>query len=115
MATYIAVGDVKSPTISGAYNVWLKMKKTRMTGAPPLATHVYDLPDVPWVMYYKGSYSVHGTYWHDNFGSQRSAGCTNVTQGDAKFIFDLVNPVIGNLDSIRSTAENPGTVVNNHY
>ena len=86
-----------------------------MTGAPPLATHVYDLPDVPWVMYYKGSYSVHGTYWHDNFGSQRSAGCTNVTQGDAKFIFNLTSPDIGTLNSVRSTINNPGVVVNNHY
>ena len=115
MATYIATGDVATLTIRGTYNVWLKVKKTRMTGAPPLATHVYDLPDVPWVMYYKGSYSVHGTYWHDNFGSQRSAGCTNVTQGDAKFIFNLTSPDIGTLNSVRSTINNPGVVVNNHY
>jgi lipoprotein-anchoring transpeptidase ErfK/SrfK len=115
MATYIATGSLETPTISGSYNIWLKMKKTRMTGAPPIATHEYDLPNVPWVMYYQGSYSVHGTYWHDDFGTQRSAGCTNITQGDAKYIFDLTGPKIGNLDSIRPTASNPGAVVNNHY
>ncbi|MFA4942772.1 MAG: L,D-transpeptidase, partial [Patescibacteria group bacterium] len=115
MATYIAVGNRETPTILGNYNVWLKVKKTRMRGAPPLATHVYDLPDVPWTMFYQGSYSVHGTYWHDEFGSSRSAGCTNVTQGDAKFIFDLTGPDMGNLDSVRSTADNPGMAVYNHY
>lgn len=115
MATYVSVGEQETPTISGTYNVWLKLKKTRMTGAPPIATHVYDLPDVPWVMYYKGSFAVHGTYWHDDFGAQRSAGCTNITQGDAKFIFYLTNPEINNMDSVRSTIKNPGMVIYNHY
>ena len=86
-----------------------------MTGAPPIATHVYDLPNAPWVMYYKGSYSIHGTYWHDEFGSQKSSGCTNMTQGDSKYLFYLTNPQIGNLESLRSTVANPGVVVNNHY
>lgn len=86
-----------------------------MKGAPPIATHVYDLLDVPWVMYYKDSYSLHGTYWHDDFGTQRSAGCTNMTIGDAKYIFEKTRPTIGNLSSYFSTLENPGMVVNNHY
>lgn len=115
MATYISGGLPASPTIIGTYNVWLKLDKTRMRGAPPLTTHAYDLPDVPWVMYYKGSYSIHGTYWHDNFGTQRSAGCTNMTQGDAKFIFDLTKPDMKGEESIRSSLENTGMVVNNHY
>ncbi|PIT95244.1 hypothetical protein COT98_00590 [Candidatus Falkowbacteria bacterium CG10_big_fil_rev_8_21_14_0_10_39_9] len=115
MMTYIAPGNRETPTIVGSYNVWLKLKKTRMTGAPPIATHVYDLPNAPWVMYYKGSYSIHGTYWHDEFGSQKSSGCTNMTQGDSKYLFYLTNPQIGNLESLRSTVANPGVVVNNHY
>ncbi|HNX10791.1 MAG TPA: L,D-transpeptidase family protein [bacterium] len=115
LATYISTGGRDTPTLPGTYNVWLKLKTTRMRGAPPIATHVYDLPNVPWVMYYRGSFAVHGTYWHDDFASQRSSGCTNVTQGDAKYIFDLTNPKMGGLDSVRSTASNPGMVVNNHY
>jgi len=115
MATYVSSGVNESPTITGVYNVWFKLDKTRMKGSPPVATHFYDLVDVPWTMYYKGSFSVHGTYWHDNFGTQRSAGCTNVTIGDAKFIFDLTNPKMGTLNSIRSTIDNPGAVISNHY
>lgn len=115
MATYIAVGVKETPTILGTYNVWFKTKKIRMKGAPPIATHEYDLPDVPWTMFYKGSYSLHGTYWHDDFGAQRSAGCTNLTQGDAKFIFYLTSPEIGEANAIHSTIDNPGLVVYNHY
>src|SRR5680860_112570 len=115
MATYVSTGLKETPTIYGLYHVWYKLYKTRMTGNPPTALHAYDLIDVPWTMYYKGSFAVHGTYWHDNFGSQRSAGCTNMTQGDAKFIFDLTNPVIDSANSVRSTIDNPGVVVNNHY
>jgi lipoprotein-anchoring transpeptidase ErfK/SrfK len=99
----------------GTYNVWLKYKKTEMKSAANTIHHQYDLADVPWVMYYYGSYSIHGTYWHDNFGAQKSAGCTNATQGDAKYIFDLTGPKIGAEDSIRSTLDNPGLLVNNHY
>jgi hypothetical protein len=115
MATYISTGNIKTPTIIGSYNVWYKIKTTRMQGAPPIATHVYDLQNVPWVMYYKGSYSLHGTYWHDDFGTQRSAGCTNMTIGDAKFIFEKTKPYIGNSSLFFSTTENPGMVVRNHY
>jgi hypothetical protein len=114
MATYISSGAKETPTIIGTYNVWLKLKKTRMTGRPPIATHEYDLPNVPWVMYYKGSYSIHGTYWHDDFGTERSSGCTNVTQGDSKFIFDITGPEIGEADSIRPSATNPGLLIRNH-
>ena len=85
-----------------------------MHGAPPKATHYYDLKDVPWTMYYEGSYAVHGAYWHDEFGVKKSSGCTNMTIGDAKFIFDLVGPV-GAAEKVRFSKNNPGTVVNNHY
>lgn len=115
LATYVAIGFIDTPTVTGTYNVWLKLKKTRMRGGPPISSHVYDLADVPWVMYYHGSFGVHGTYWHDDFGTQRSAGCTNVTQGDAKFLFDLTGPKIGDANSVTATAANPGVLINNHY
>ena len=115
MATYISTGNIKTPTIIGSYNVWYKRKTTEMKGAPPNATHIYDLLNVPWVMYYKDSYSLHGTYWHDDFGTQRSAGCTNMTIGDAKYVFEKTMPDIGVMVSYFSTSKNPGMVVNNHY
>lgn len=115
MATYVSIGIMETPTIIGNYHVWYKINKIRMTGSPPVASHVYDLPDVPWVMFYKGSYSIHGTYWHDNFGTQRSAGCTNVTIGDAKYVYDLTNPKVGDNNSVFSSPSNYGTLIVNHY
>jgi len=37
----------------------------------------YNIPDVPYTMYYSGSYAIHGTYWHHRFGTQ-SAMAVNV-------------------------------------
>jgi lipoprotein-anchoring transpeptidase ErfK/SrfK len=115
LATYVSTGMKGSPTILGTFNVQYKYIKTRMHGGPPLATHYYDLPNVPWTMYYHGSFGVHGAYWHDEFGTPKSSGCTNATIGDAKFIFDLIRPSIGAASSVRATAADPGTVVYNHY
>lgn len=115
LSTYVSTGMKLSPTIVGTFNIYYKYEKTRMHGAPPTATHYYDLANVPWTMYYKGSFGVHGAYWHDEFGVPKSSGCTNATIGDAKFIFDLVGPNIGTAVSVRANAKNPGTVVNNHY
>lgn len=115
-ATYVATGVYTNPTRMGTYRIMSKFEKTRMRGRPPAAAKVYDLPNVPYVMYYRGSYSIHGTYWHDKFGSRQSSGCTNLTQGDAKFIFDRVNPVIAQgKQLIYSTFDNPGTIIYNHY
>jgi len=115
MATYISTGISDTPTVIGTYNVWLKYKKDGMKSPVGTIHHQYDLADVPWVMYYYNSYSIHGTYWHDNFGTRKSAGCTNATQGDAKYVFDISSPKIGEADSIRPTLDNPGMLVNNHY
>jgi hypothetical protein len=46
----------------------------------------YDIGEVPWVMYYKDSFAVHGAYWHDVFGVTRSHGCTNLAPADARWL-----------------------------
>ncbi len=114
-ATYVSTGVNASPTILGTFSIRYKFTKTRMHGGPPQATHYYDLKDVPWTMYYQDSYALHGAYWHDEFGGQRSAGCTNLTIGDAKFLFYTVNPKISpQEEKVRFSNSNPGTVVYNH-
>jgi len=115
-ATYVSTGVYTNPTLPGTYRIWDKLVKARMRGRPPTAARVYDLKNVPYVMYYRGSFSLHGTYWHDKFGTRQSSGCTNLTQGDAEFIFDRVNPVIpSDAQSVLASAYNPGTIVYNHY
>ncbi len=99
-ATYVTIGVDINPTIHGTYRIWEKLLKTRMTGRPPQTWHYYDLPNVPYVLYYNGGRALHGTYWHDQFATQKSSGCTNLTQGDAKFLYEKLDV---------------GNVVYNHY
>jgi hypothetical protein len=52
----------------------------------------FELRDVPWVMYFKGSYALHGAYWHDDFGRERSHGCVNLSPIDARYVFEWSLP-----------------------
>jgi len=114
-ATYISPGREGNETQTGTYRVWYKLYKTDMKGGPPLHSYRYHLKNIPWAMFYNHDYAIHGTYWHDKFGTPQSAGCTNMTQGDAKYIFENTLPIIpeGKL-SVFSSDANPGTVVHNH-
>ena len=38
----------------------------------------YNLPGVPYVMYFAGANAIHGAYWHNNFGRPMSHGCVNM-------------------------------------
>ncbi len=45
-------------------------------------------PGVPWVCFFDvGGYSLHGTYWHGNFGNRMSHGCVNMRCEDAKWMY----------------------------
>lgn len=69
-------------TVTGDYLIYSKLPVTRMTGPG------YDLDHVPWVMYFHLGYSLHGTYWHHNFGHPMSHGCLNMQTDDAKWLYD---------------------------
>jgi hypothetical protein len=115
LVTFISPGRPENPTQPGTYNVWYKLYKAEMIGGPPLHSYTYDLKNIPWVMFYNNDYALHGTYWHDRFGTTQSAGCTNMTQGDAKFVFDHSKPNIPDgQKAVFSSTANPGTVVYNH-
>ena len=72
----------------------------------------YSIEDVPWIMYFKGSYALHGAFWHTNFGHERSHGCVNLTPLDAKHVFGWAGPKLPDgWHGVRATTENPGTRV----
>ena len=52
----------------------------------------YSIEDVPYVMYFEGSYALHGAFWHNNFGHEQSHGCVNLAPLDAKKIFFWTEP-----------------------
>lgn len=82
MRTSISSGLPGTPTVTGRFRVGIKYQSQRMTGPG------YDLPGVPWVMYFYGDYALHGAYWHSNFGVPMSAGCVNMVPSEAEFLYN---------------------------
>lgn len=90
----VSTGTWQTPTVTGKFNIWIKVRSQAMSGPG------YYLPDVPYVMYFYKDYGLHGTYWHNNFGTPMSHGCVNLTIPDAEWLY--------NFSSV-------GTMVNVHY
>ena len=77
-----------SPTPKGQWRIWIKLTSTRMVGGSKALGTYYNLPNVPYTMYYDRGYGIHGAYWHNNFGQTMSHGCTNMKPEEAKIVFD---------------------------
>ncbi len=72
----------------------------------------YSIQDVPWIMYFEGSYALHGAFWHSKFGHERSHGCVNMTPFDARQMFQWVGPKMPTgWHGVKATDANPGTRV----
>lgn len=78
----ISGGLPRTPTVIGRFKVYTKLRSTRMRGPG------YDLPGVPYTMYFYKGYAIHGTYWHNNFGHPMSHGCVNMRTQDAAWLYN---------------------------
>ncbi|OHY34302.1 L,D-transpeptidase [Cylindrospermopsis raciborskii] len=78
----ISSGKKSTPTPVGRFRIQSKHRTTRMRGRG------YDLANVPYTLYYHGSYAIHGAYWHKRFGTPVSHGCINLPPNRAKLIFN---------------------------
>jgi lipoprotein-anchoring transpeptidase ErfK/SrfK len=83
----ISSGRPAVPTLTGTFETWIHLRYDHMSGWTP-DRGSYSLANVPYVMYYDGGYGLHGTYWHNNFGTPQSAGCVNMTTADAGWVFN---------------------------
>ena len=94
--TLVSLGKAGVETSDGTYSTYIKYRADRMTSTTvPNAEHSYDLPNVPFTQYFKDDGSaIHGTYWHDEFGTNQSQGCINLTWTDSEYLFDQTNPQI---------------------
>lgn len=90
----VSTGTWLTPTVTGQYKIYVKYLSNKMSGPG------YYLPDVPYIMYFYGSYGLHGTYWHNNFGTPMSRGCVNLSIADAGWLYEFASV---------------GTLVNIHY
>ena len=76
------------PTPTGEWRIWTKLRYTRMKGGSKALGTFYDLPNVPYTMYYYQGYGIHGAYWHNDFGRPRSHGCVNMRPEEAGVVFN---------------------------
>jgi lipoprotein-anchoring transpeptidase ErfK/SrfK len=90
----VSTGTWRHPTVTGQYYIYVKYLYADMAGPG------YYLPDVPYVMYFYDGYGLHGTYWHNNFGTPMSHGCINLSIPDAEWLYYWADI---------------GTLVNIHY
>jgi len=79
------------PTPTGSYRIREKHVTTTMDG-DVASDGPYSIEDVPWVMYFQGSYALHAAFWHDAFGHMRSHGCVNMAPEDARTLFAWTDP-----------------------
>jgi lipoprotein-anchoring transpeptidase ErfK/SrfK len=74
----------------------------------------YVLPGVPWSSFFTPvGHAFHGTYWHENFGTEMSHGCINMRSNEANWIFRWAQPP-HTVDAI-SNHTRVGTQVEIHY
>jgi len=107
----ISSGMPWTPTVTGTFHIWTKLRFTRMAGGWDIGDP-YDLPNVPYTMYFHKGYGIHGAYWHNDFGRPKSHGCVNMAIPDAEKMFYWANPpTTPENPNARSTSENPGTKV----
>jgi lipoprotein-anchoring transpeptidase ErfK/SrfK len=88
-----STGTWRTPTITGQFSIYQKFETKDMRGPG------YFLKDVPYTMFFHRSYGLHGTYWHDNFGTPMSHGCINLSTEDAAWLFEFASE--GTLVNVR--------------
>lgn len=100
-------------TVQGVFRIREKHVAATMDGdgAAP-GENPYSIEDVPYIMYFKGSYALHGAFWHNNFGHKMSHGCVNLAPLDARHIFQWASPALPQgWHGAWATREDPGTVI----
>lgn len=109
-----------APTPTGEFRIWVKVRSQKMSGGDKTIGTYYYLPNVPYVMFFYNNvtakmrgFSLHGTYWHDNFGHPMSHGCINMKIADAKTLYAWASPAVTNEKawSTLADASNEGTRV----
>jgi lipoprotein-anchoring transpeptidase ErfK/SrfK len=75
-------------TPAGSFRVYAKVRSQTMSGT--LGGEYYNVPNVPHVMYIHGGVALHGTYWHNQFGTgvRMSHGCINLPLSAAAWLYD---------------------------
>lgn len=89
MEVPISTGLELTPTPRGNFKVYKKTPSRYMQGPlPGISDQYYDLPGVPWNLYFTPEGGViHGAYWHNSFGQPWSHGCVNLASDVAQKLY----------------------------
>jgi len=117
LETLVSTGLPWWPTPTGEFRVWVKLRATKMEGGQ--GRYYYNLPNVPYVMFFENSqvpswrgYSLHGTYWHNDFGRTHSHGCVNMPTPMAEKLYYWIAPNLPEgKASVFASPSNPGSRV----
>jgi lipoprotein-anchoring transpeptidase ErfK/SrfK len=110
--TFLISGGKWGRTPRGEFRIWGKYRYSTMIGGSMENGDYYNLPNVPYTMYFSGGVGLHGAYWHNNFGKPMSHGCVNIAIPDAEKLFNWANPIMPAGEfSVMSSGQNPGTRV----
>ncbi len=88
IASFLVSSGRWAPTPTGTFAIWTKLRYTTMAGGNPALGTYYNLPNVPYTMYFNQGYGIHGTYWHNNFGHPMSHGCINMRTEEAAIVYN---------------------------
>lgn len=89
-ATLTSTGRPGFETKKGLYRAWAVLRDGPMQWLD--SKQPYSLANVPWIMYFNQGQGLHGAYWHDLFGTVRSAGCVNLSPRDSYWLFHWAGP-----------------------
>jgi hypothetical protein len=90
--TLASTGKAKTPTEIGTWKIYWRLPKQTMEGGNLASGDYYKLKDVPFPQYFHLSgESLHGTFWHDNFGRPMSHGCVNLSTPIAGWFYGWAN------------------------
>lgn len=95
----VATGKDGFNTPTGSFSIYAKNPLQTMRGS--INGESWVVPNVPHAMYFNGSVALHGTYWHNLFGSgvRVSHGCVNLPLDAAAWLYDWAN--IGTVVEVR--------------
>lgn len=104
-----APGRLTHETVRGDFRIEAKHWTTTMDG-DTVGGGAYSIEEVPWVMYFHGSYALHAAFWHSDFGHVHSHGCVNLSPPDARWLFGWTSPALPTgWHGVRATRDQPGT------
>ena len=90
LASWVSTGTAETPEVAtplGQFRILVKLPMETMEGT--VSGQQYRVEDVPHVMYFTDEgHALHGTYWHNNFGTPMSHGCVNLPLDVAAWMYD---------------------------